>query len=119
MSPAYQHVCLPKHRLSALWIHINKLLLLSHTAGATEQDEARLDEEVRIAAERTASVATKMDIEGDDADEADTTADEAVVDEEAECDLPFPSCEKCNVEKSVVGCHFWSATRLGGRRVVS
>ena len=27
--PAYQHVCLPKHRLSALWTHINKLLLLS------------------------------------------------------------------------------------------
>ena len=29
VSPAYQHVYLPKHRLSALWIHINKLLLLS------------------------------------------------------------------------------------------
>ena len=29
VSPAYQHVCLPKHRLNALWIHINKLLLLS------------------------------------------------------------------------------------------
>ena len=30
VSPAYQeHVCLPKHRLRSLWIHINKLLLLS------------------------------------------------------------------------------------------
>jgi hypothetical protein len=28
VSPAYQHVCLPKPWLAALWIHINKLLLL-------------------------------------------------------------------------------------------